>query len=348
MAMAYSTETYRFKLEDYFPRRIFDKITEIRVDAPEIIEQQAQARKRRAKLTLDGRMTILASDHPARGVTAIGSDPLIMGNRQEYLGRSLRVLTASSFDGFMGTPDMIEDLLIVDYLVQQGGGPSFLDNKLLIGCMQRGGVAGAAGEIYDRFTAYTAESIARMRLDGGKMLLRFVYEDERTLQTLYDCAQAVNELNRYNLPSFVEPMRVQLVNGKLVTKNTIDELVRLVGIASGIGDSSRNMWLKLPYCEHYEQVAVSTTMPIILLGGPSREDPRSTFEDFAAGMAAGATVRGAMVGRNITFPGADDPAAVAQALDDIVHRGISAGEALERTMQLRDQGMDFLTQYITA
>jgi DhnA family fructose-bisphosphate aldolase class Ia len=341
-----TVDSYRFNLEAYFPRRIFDKITEIRVNAPEIIEQQAQARKRRTKLTLDGKMTILASDHPARGVTAIGSDPLIMGNRQEYLGRSLRVLTASGFDGFMGTPDMVEDLLIVDYLVQQGGGPSFLDNKLLIGCMQRGGVAGAVGEIYDRFTAYTAESIAGLRLDGGKMLLRYVYEDERTLQTVYDCAQAINELNRYNLPSFVEPMRVQLVNGKLVMKNTVDELVRLVGIASGLGDSSRNIWLKLPYCENYEQVALSTTMPIILLGGPSREDPRSTFEDFAAGMAAGPNVRGAMVGRNITFPGADDPAAVAQALDDIVHRGISANDALERTVQSRDHDTDFLTRFI--
>jgi hypothetical protein len=346
MAVEYTTGSYRFDLEAYFPRRIFDKITEIRVDAPEIIEQQAQARKRRTRLTLDGRMTILASDHPARGVTAIGGDPLIMGNRQEYLGRSLRVLTGSSFDGFMGTPDMIEDLLIVDYLVQQGGGPSFLDDKLLIGCMQRGGIAGAVGEIHDRFTAYTAESIARMRLDGGKMLLRFVDEDERTLQTLYDCALAINDLNRYNLPSFVEPMRVQFVNGKLVTRHTVDELVRLVGIASGLGDSSRNIWLKLPYCENYAQVAVSTTMPIILLGGPSREDPRSTFEDFAAGMAAGATVRGAMVGRNVTFPGADDPAAVAQALDDIVHHGISAGDAVERTMQFRDQTVDFLTRYI--
>jgi DhnA family fructose-bisphosphate aldolase class Ia len=141
-------------------------------------------------------------------------------------------------------------------------------------------------------------------------------------------------------------MRVKAVNGKYVMHNTPDELVKLVGIASGLGDSSRNMWLKLPYCEEYEIVALSTTMPIILLGGPSREDPRSTFEDFAAGMAAGANVRGAMVGRNVTFPGVDDPAAVAQALDDIVHKGISADEATERTSTYRDHALDGLTRYI--
>ena len=49
--------------------------------------------------------------------------PLKWGNRHAYLGRILRVLISSDFDGFMSTPDMIEELLIVDYLVQQGGGP---------------------------------------------------------------------------------------------------------------------------------------------------------------------------------------------------------------------------------
>lgn len=346
MTTNYDTTSYKFDLDAFFPRHFFDRITEIRVDAPEIIEQQAQARKRRPKLTYDGRMTILAADHPARGVTAIGSDAYLMGNRHEYLGRILRVMMASSFDGFMSTPDMIDELLIVDYLLQDAGGPSFLDDRLLIGCMQRGGVVGVAGEINDRFTAYTAESIARFRLDGGKMLLRFVPDDERTLQTLAACAQAVTDLNRYELASFVEPLRMDLVDGKWAMKNTADELARLAGILSGLGDSSRRMWLKLPYCEGYERVALATTMPIILLGGPSKEDPRSTFDEFAAGIATRSNVRGAMVGRNVTFPGADDPAAVAQAIDDIVHKHISADEAIETTMAHRDHGLDGLTGYL--
>jgi DhnA family fructose-bisphosphate aldolase class Ia len=212
--------------------------------------------------------------------------------------------------------------------------------------MQRGGIAGATGEIEDRFTAYTAEAINRYRLDGGKMLLRFVPDDERSLRTLDYCAQAVTDLNRYNLPAFVEPMRMEQVNSKWVMKNTVEELVRLAGIASGLGDSSRNLWLKLPYCEDYRRVAMATTMPIILLGGPSNEDPRSTYADFAAGMASRSNVRGAMVGRNVVFPGQDDPGAVAQALDDIIRKGISVDEALEVTMAHRDFNMDFLTRWI--
>jgi hypothetical protein len=346
MSTEYTLDDYTFNLEQFFPTRIFEKITDIRVEAPEIIEQQAAARKRRPHLTKDGKLTVLAADHPARGVTALGQDPFKMGNRQEYLGRIMRVLIATDFDGFMSTPDMIEDLFILDYLVQTGGGPSFLDSKVLIGCMQRGGVARVVGEIDDRFRSYTAESLARFRLDGGKMMFRFVPDDERTLWTIDYCAQAVTELNRYQVVPFVEPLRMDYVDGKWAGKNTADELVKLVGVIAGLGDSSRYTWMKIPYCEEFHRVTMATTMPLLMLGGPSKEDPRSTYQDFTAGMATRSNVRGALVGRNVTFPGREDPAAVAQAINAIVHQGISADEAIEVTMTNRDHDMDFLRRYV--
>jgi hypothetical protein len=346
MTTEYTLENYAFDLEAFFPTRLFEMITDIRVDAPEIIEQQAQARKRRRRLTRDGKLTILAADHPGRGVTIVGDDPFKMGNRHQYLGRIMRVLIASDFDGFMSTPDMIEDLLILDYLVQGGGGPSFLDEKVLVGCMQRGGVAGVVGEIDDRFGSYTAESMAHFRLDGGKMMFRFVPDDERTLWTIDYCARAVTELNRYDLVPFVEPLRMEYVNDKWVSKNTADELVKLVGVITGFGDSSRHTWLKLPYCDEFQRVAMATSLPILMLGGPSKEDPRPTYRSFAAGMAARSNVRGALVGRNVSFPGLEDPAAVAQAISDIVHKGISPDEAIEVTMAHRDHKRGFLLQYV--
>ncbi len=342
----YSVENYLFDLEAFFPTYIFDRITAVRVDEPEIIERQAGARHRRQRLAPQGKLTILAADHPGRGVTAVGSDPFKMGDRQQVLGRVLRVLLATDFDGFMSTPDMIEDLLILDHLVQAGGGPSFLDNRVLIGCMQRGGVAGVVGEVDDRFTAYTADSLHRFRLDGGKMLVRFVPDDERTLRTLSYCAQAVTDLNRYDLPAFIEPLRMDFQKGQWVMRNTADELVKLVGVLSTLGDSARRIWLKLPYCDNFRRVAQATTLPIILLGGPSKEDPRGTYAEFAAGMAARPNVRGAMVGRNVTFPGADDPAAVAAAVQAIIYQGASAEEAAAINMQSRDVNMDALTRFI--
>jgi hypothetical protein len=45
-------------------------------------------------------------------------------------------------------------------------------------------------------------------------------------------------------------------------------------------------------------------------------------------MAAGANVRGAMIGRNVLYPGVDDPRAVAAAVSAIVHEGAGVDEAL--------------------
>lgn len=352
MATEYSVAGYTFDLDAFFPERIFERITDVRVDAPEIIERQAKARKRRTRLTKDGKLTVLAADHPGRGVTKVGDDPFKMGDRHQYLGRILRVLIAGGFDGFMSTADMIEDLLIIDYLVQEGGGPSFLDDKVLIGCMQRGGVAGVKGELDDRFGSYTADSIQRFNLDGGKMMFRFVPDDERTLWQIDYCAKAITALNQYGLTPFVEPLRMDYVPGETIEegtwkkKNNADALVKLVGVIGGMGDSSRNTWLKLPYCEEFRRVTLATTQPILMLGGPSKEDPRYVYRDFAAGMAARSNVRGVLVGRNVSFPGPEDPAAVSYAIHGIVHSGFSPEDAINATMAHRDEKLDFLTTYI--
>ena len=49
-------------------------------------------------------------------------------------------------NGVLGTPDVLEDLLLL----------GALDDKVVIGSMNRGGLAGTAFEIDDRFTAYDA------------------------------------------------------------------------------------------------------------------------------------------------------------------------------------------------
>ena len=119
-----------------------------------------------------------------------------------------------------------------------------------------------------------------------------------------------------------------------------------LGVIAGLGDSSRHTWMKLPYCDDFYRVTLATTMPVLMLGGPSRENPIQTYQDFATGMATRANVRGALVGRNITFPGREDPAAVAHAINAIVHDGISAEEAVELTMTRRDRRIDYLNDYI--
>ena len=69
------------------------------------------------------------------------------------------------------------------------------------------------------------------------------------------------------------------------------------------------------------------------LGGPARESPAVTLMDFAAGLKAGPNVRGAIIGRNLLFPGQADPLPMCRALTALVH-----GDAgLDGALQVLDQ-----------
>ena len=342
----YSLGTYCFRPEDFLPMRLFEAITEVRVSNPEAVLEEATRRRRRPRLTLDGKLVVLATDHPGRRVTNLPGDPLGMGDRHSYLARALRVLTTPGCDGIMGTTDFMEDLLIVNALLRQAGGPSLIDDKVLIGCMNRGGHAGVVGEIDDRFTCFTARQLRRMNFEGGKLMYRLDPADERSIKAVSDCAQAITELYRAGLYSFLEPMSVQRKpDGGYETIKTVEALVRDVGAAAGLGESSARTFLKISYTEGYARVAKATTLPILMLGGPARENPTSTLSEFAAGMRAGANVRGVMVGRNVTFAPKEDPRAVAAAVCGIVHEGLTADEALGRLAAERAQAMDTFASY---
>lgn len=338
--------TRKFDLNAFFPRSAVEAVTEMRVSRPGLIVDEALARRRREQLTRDGRLAILAADHPARGVTAVGDNPLRMGDRWEYLGRVLRVITAPEWDGVMTTPDFVEDILIVHRLVRERGGPAFLDGKVVIGCMQRGGIAGVVGEIDDRFGSYTPAGLAAMRLDGGKMMFRVVPDDERSLLTVDYCARAVTDLARRGLYAFVEPLPMKCVDGKYRADYTVANLIKLVSVAAGLGETSRYTWLKIPYVGGFEQVVRATTLPILMLGGESMEDPNPILQNFTSGMRAGSNVRGVLVGRNVTFPGDEDPLAVALAVWGIVHEGLTFEEARARLDEVRGRDMDLLARYL--
>jgi DhnA family fructose-bisphosphate aldolase class Ia len=337
---------YEFDVQVFFPERIFRMITEVRVNDPGIMEKSALRRKRRQKLTSDGKLAVLACDHPARGITKSGSDPLLMGNRQEYLGRALRVISSPEFDGVMGTTDMIEDLLIVDQLVVDRGGQSFLDNKVLIGCMNRGGLSGASFEMDDRFTSFTAESINHLRLDGAKFMFRLDMKDDRSLRTIESCARVITELNKYLIPVFVEAFSVERTADGYKMVRTAEGLIKSIGVATALGDSSRGIWLKIPYCDGFDMVAKATTCPILMLGGESLGDPAPVLREFSKGLAAGSNVRGALVGRNILFPGQEDPSAIANAVSRIVHQNYSVEQAISHIANVHGKALDGLTGFL--
>jgi len=321
-----------FNDKDFLPAHVIARITETRVSDPECLLQAAKSRKRRGHLTTDGKLNILAADHPARRVTKVGDDPLKMADRHGYFARIVRVLQSDVVDGVMATMDILEDLLIIHHLIIEAGGPAFLDHKLLIASLNRGGLAGAAWEMDDPITGASPATCVAMGLDGAKLLLRICDDETGSLNTLLYCARAITELNALDLPTFLEPLPVVKDKNAYSVIKKADALAKIVGVASALGDSSRNLWLKLPYCENYEIVARATTQPILLLGGESVGDATPLLQQIAAGLSAGPNVRGALVGRNVLYPGSEDPLVVAQAAGLIIHEGWT----VERALATRD------------
>ncbi|HEX8117717.1 MAG TPA: hypothetical protein VF521_10640, partial [Pyrinomonadaceae bacterium] len=192
----------------------------------------------------------------------------------------------------------------------------------------------------------TAESCKEWGIDGAKILLRLCDSEPDSLKTLLATVRAITELNAVGLPMFLESLPVVKEDdgkhGVYRVVKTAEELARTAGAAAALGDSARYLWLKLPYCENYEMVANSTTLPILLLGGEPVGDATPFLRELHAGLRAGPNVRGALVGRNILFPGEDDPLAAIEAVGAIIHEGRTVEQALDRQSAHRGRDMDRL------
>ena len=94
----------------------------------------ARAPPRRWSAT-DGRLLIVAADHPARGALGVRADGDGHGQPQRPARAARRPRVARpGVDGVLGTPDILDDLLLM----------GALEDKVVIGSMNRGGLQGAA------------------------------------------------------------------------------------------------------------------------------------------------------------------------------------------------------------
>ncbi|GAB2862710.1 hypothetical protein GCM10027176_75790 [Actinoallomurus bryophytorum] len=283
-------------------------LTGIRANRPKAVAEAAARRVRRsALLGPSGRLMIIAADHPARGALAVGDRPLAMADRTELLRRLCVALERPGVDGVLGTPDVIEDLLLL----------GVLDDKVVIGSMNRGGVSGAAFEIDDRFTAYDPAAIAGQGLDGGKMLLRIDDDDPATVRTLESCANAVTGLARQGLMAMVEPFVSRRAGGRVRNVLTADAMTRAVAIASGLGATSAYTWLKVPVVEEMERVMAASTLPALLLGGEVSADQDTALAGWRKALSL-PSVMGLVAGRTLLYPPGDDVAAAVDAAVEVM------------------------------
>jgi hypothetical protein len=271
-------------------------ILDVRTRRPQGIADAARARKRRAALLgVDDQLFIIAADHPARGALRVGERPMAMADRAELLDRMSLALGRPGVDGVLGTADIVEDLLLL----------GALDDKVVIGSMNRGGLAGTVFEIDDRFTGYDAATIARMGFDGGKMLFRIDPDDPATALTMESCAQAVSDLAAHGLMAMVEPFISHRVDGRVRNDLSPEAVARSIAVASGLGATSAYTWLKVPVVEHMERVLAASTLPALLLGGEVSADQDAAFEAWRKALQM-PSVHGLVVGRTLLFPPDDD------------------------------------------
>lgn len=301
---------------DLLDDRAYGDLLARRVDDPASLRTALRDRKKSARLVpADGRMFLIAADHPARGANAVGSDPLAMANRRDLLSRLMTTLVDPGCDGIMASADILEELAVLPL----PDGSNVLDGKVVIGTMNRGGLAGSSWELDDRHTAYGAAAIAGARLDGGKMLLRIHDHDAGSIPTIELCARYVTELANLGLMAMVEPLPYATDEaGRHHLVDDTERLIRCVGVANALGETSSHTWLKLPASGDIEQVMAATTMPGLILGGAPGPDPATAYAAWERALAV-ANVRGLVVGRTLLYPPDGNVGAAVRTAASIVH-----------------------------
>ncbi len=285
------------------------ELMDTRATQPEAIYRALAARTSRPMLADDGATFIVAIDHPARGMVGVSGQPFVMADRRDVLERTMVALADPGVDGVMATPDILDDLALL----------GALDRKVVFGSVNRGGLMGSVWELDDQLTGHTVESIVEQNLDGAKMLLRIDLADKRTRRTIESCAEWITGLAAARKMAMLEPLPYTTnSDGRALLDTDDDALVKVVGVASGLGASSAYTWLKLPATDQIERVMAATSLPGLILGGAPGPDPESAFDDWRRAMAV-PNVRGLVVGRALLYPPDGDVAAAVATAARIVH-----------------------------
>ena len=179
-----------------------------------------------------------------------------------------RRLQRPGVDGVLGTPDILDDLLLL----------GALEGKVVIGSMNRGGLQGASFELDDRFTAYRAardrRARPRRRQDADAHLPRRPRHGRHPRGQRPGRHRARRASGSWRWSSRSSP---SAASGRVVNLLDPDSTIKSIHIAAGLGASSAYTWLKLPVVDDLDRVMDATTLPTLLLGGDPQGDPQDTY-----------------------------------------------------------------------
>lgn len=344
MDVNYAPGRYYFSHRASIPESVFDIVTETRIKRRDLIQQESESRIRAESLSKGGRLVLVIADHPSRYDLVAKNDTLAGGDRQEYISRVVRALIAGGVDGVIASADIMEELMLLNALLKENGGEDFLKGKVLVGSLNTGGIVGAEYELYDPLTLYrNPEKIVAAGLDGAKLSFRLAIPDRfdrYAIQTMERCAQALEDCHKRDLLTVFMPLPCEKRSDGYRLLRDTESLIKITGVVSALSSSSQGIWLGLPYADRFDEVATSTTCPILIAQDQFGEDPVRILMNVERGIGSGSNVRGALLGFDILYPDRDDPAALAGAIAGVVHEDLPASRAVKLLAELRGQKMD--------
>lgn len=318
-----------FNYEKFLPRELYNEINRIRTFEPWVVAKEAKDRR---KPVQRGECYVFAAaDHNARMINEYKGDKIGLSNRHEYLSRLARMLQSEEVDGVEAAPDIIEDLLILNYLSKKRTGKDFMADKLIVGTVNRGGLKNTVWEMDDMCTCFTVERINRLSLDGVKFMIRINPDSEMSKNTVKYCAQIINEAEKYSLPVFIESLFVRNDGSSYKMQTDTESLVKTVGVVSALGCTALQKWLEVPINSEYQTVTNATTCSILVVPDELMNYPEDVVEEYTEQMGTNNNVRGILLGRNVMF-NETDPYYIAEAVARIWHGQSSRGSGYKEAL----------------
>lgn len=163
---------------------------------------------------------------------------------------------------------------------------------------------------------YGVEQAVRFGADAVELK---VFPGNPQESKLADLRRLAARCEEWGMPLLAEPIPVSFQETSAHTVNNVGKAARIAAEAGAD-------FVKVHYVGPvggYRQVIDSCYVPVLVLGGPAKDDPRDALQMAADALEAGA--RGVVFGRNIvTHPRPDRMAA---ALGEIVHGGATVESA---------------------
>jgi len=184
-----------------------------------------------------------------------------------------------------------------------------------------GGTSVVGRDLADEIITTSIEEMIRLNVAAVGVSIFVGSDYER--DTLENLSMLVDECEGYGIPV----MAVTAV-GKELEKRTSRYLALSCRIAAELGARI----VKTYYCEDgFEKVTDGCPVPVVIAGGPRCETELEVFEFVYDGMQKGAI--GVNLGRNVWQ--SPHPKAVMQALNGVIHDGLTPKQALDLLETIR-------------